>query len=87
LSADKKGQLFKKLLKHPKIKEVRGEGLLLAVQFSTEEETKNVIARCVDNGVITDWFLFNSSAMRIAPPLIISDKEIRHACSVILDSL
>lgn len=79
-----KGQLFKKLLKHPKIKEVRGEGLLLAVQFSSEEENKKIISRCIGNGVLTDWFLFNPSAMRIAPPLIIAEKEIRNACAVIL---
>jgi len=80
----KKGELFKNLLVHPKIKEVRGEGLLLAVQFSREEENKEIISRCVENGVITDWFLFNPSAMRIAPPLIISETEIRKSCDVIL---
>jgi len=80
----KKGELFKKLLVHHKIKEVRGEGLLLAVQFESDEENKAIISRCVEMGVITDWFLFNSSAMRIAPPLIITEKEIRKACDVIL---
>lgn len=80
----KKGELFKKLLVHPKIKAVRGEGLLFAVQFETEEENKKIIAKCVEQGVITDWFLFNSSSMRIAPPLTISEREIRKACEVIL---
>ena len=79
-----KGKLFKKLLKHPRIKEVRGEGLLLAVQFESEEENKKIISKCIENGVITDWFLFNPSAMRIAPPLIITEKEIRKACEVIV---
>lgn len=83
----KKGMLFKKLLVHPKIKEVRGEGLLLSVQFESEIENKKIISRCVENGVITDWFLFNSSAMRIAPPLIISEKEIRKSCEVILEAI
>ncbi len=82
-----KGLLFKKLLKHPKIKEVRGEGLLIAVQFSDEEENKKIISRCVEAGVITDWFLFNSSAMRIAPPLTISNKEIETACKLILECI
>jgi len=86
-SRKKKGELFKKLLVHPRIKEVRGEGLLLAVQFGSEEENKEIIARCMDNGVITDWFLFNSSAMRIAPPLTISESEIRKACGIILKCL
>lgn len=82
-----KGLLFKKLLVHPKIQELRGEGLLLAVQFRSEEENKRIIARCVERGVITDWFLFNPSAMRIAPPLTITEKEIRKACEVILRSI
>jgi acetylornithine/N-succinyldiaminopimelate aminotransferase len=80
----RKGMLFKKLLVHPKIKEIRGEGLLLAVQFENEPLNREIIAKCVENGVITDWFLFNSSAMRIAPPLTISEKEIEYACKVIL---
>jgi acetylornithine/succinyldiaminopimelate/putrescine aminotransferase len=79
-----KGELLKRLLVHPRIKEVRGEGLLLAVQFSGAEQTLKIISRCAENGVITDWFLFNPSAMRIAPPLIITEKEIRKACEVIL---
>ncbi|MBI4947690.1 MAG: aspartate aminotransferase family protein [Bacteroidetes bacterium] len=82
-----KGELFKKLLKHPRIKEVRGKGLLLAVQFSSEEENKKIISRCIQNGVVVDWFLFRSDAMRIAPPLTISEKEIKKACEVILKSI
>ncbi len=83
----KKSELFKKLLVHPRIKEVRGEGLLLAVQFETEDENKKVISGCVEKGVITDWFLFNSSAMRIAPPLVILESEIRNACKIILQCI
>jgi acetylornithine/succinyldiaminopimelate/putrescine aminotransferase len=87
LFVSKKGELFKKLLVHPRIKEVRGEGLLLAVQFSSEEENKKIISRCIENGVVVDWFLFRSDAMRIAPPLIISEKEIKKACEIILKSI
>ncbi|MFI5164015.1 MAG: aspartate aminotransferase family protein [Bacteroidia bacterium] len=87
LKVESKGELFKKLLKHPKIKEVRGEGLLLAVQFSNEEENKKIISRCIENGVVVDWFLFRADAMRIAPPLTISEKEIRKACEIILKSI
>jgi acetylornithine/succinyldiaminopimelate/putrescine aminotransferase len=79
-----KGKLFKKLLKHPRIKEVRGEGLLLAVQFSSEEENKKIIYRCIENGVVVDWFLFRPDAMRIAPPLTITEREIYKACEVLL---
>jgi len=79
-----KGELFKKLLVHPQIKEVRGMGLLLAVQFENEEENKKIISKCIEKGVITDWFLFNPSAMRIAPPLIISKKGIENSIEIIL---
>jgi len=87
LNVKKKGELFKKLLVHPRIKEVRGEGLLLAVQFASEEENKKIISRCIESGVVVDWFLFRSDAMRIAPPLVITEKEIKWACKVILNSI
>ena len=86
-SIQKKSNLFKKLLRHTKIKEVRGEGLLLAVQFDGERLNKEIISYCIGKGLITDWFLFNASAMRVAPPLTISEKEIKTACEIILDGL
>jgi acetylornithine/succinyldiaminopimelate/putrescine aminotransferase len=82
-----KEKLFKKHLQHPRIKEVRGEGLLLAVQFSHEEENKKIISKCIENGVITDWFLYCPDAMRIAPPLVIPEREIHRACQIILKSI
>lgn len=82
-----KSLIFRKLLRHRKIREIRGVGLLLAVQFFSEEENKKIIARCIDNGVITDWFLFRPDAMRIAPPLTISEDEIKKACQIILKSI
>ena len=87
LNVKKKGELFKKLLVHPRIKEVRGEGLLLAVQFASEEENKKIISRCIENAVVVDWFLFRPDAMRIAPPLVITEKEIISACKIILKSI
>lgn len=80
-------KLFKKLLHHPKIKEIRGIGLLLAVQLENAEQNFAAIEKCIKNGVITDWFLFNDSSMRIAPPLTITTKEIEIACAVILEAL
>ena len=79
--------LFRKLLVHNKIKQVRGKGLLIAVQFENEQLNKKIISRCIENGVIVDWFLFNTSSMRIAPPLIISEKEIKKSCEIILKSM
>ena len=78
---------FRQKLKHPAIKEIRGKGLLLAIQFESFDLNKKIIDRCIENGVITDWFLHCSSAMRIAPPLIITPAEINEACDVILESI
>lgn len=82
-----KEQLFRKLLVHPKIKEVRSFGLLLAVEFDSFETNKAIIDRCIENGVLTDWFLFNDKSLRIAPPLIITEQEIEMACKVILEAI
>lgn len=83
----KKEQLFRSLLQHPKIIEVRSDGLLMAVELNSFDYLQRVIKYCLNKGIITDWFLFNSKAMRIAPPLIISEEEIREACRVILEAL
>ncbi|MGZ3874548.1 MAG: aspartate aminotransferase family protein [Mucilaginibacter sp.] len=82
-----KGALFRKLLVHPAIKEVRGKGLMLAVEFDNFELNKKIIDRCIENGVITDWFLHCSNSMRIAPPLIITHREIEKACGIILEAI
>ncbi|HXB12354.1 MAG TPA: aspartate aminotransferase family protein [Bacteroidia bacterium] len=82
-----KEKLFRTLLKHKKIKEIRGKGLMLALQFENEAICKKVIELCLKNGIIVDWFLFCSSAMRIVPPLIITKAEIKQACSKILFSI
>jgi acetylornithine/succinyldiaminopimelate/putrescine aminotransferase len=75
-----KSALFKKELSHPLISEVRGEGLLLAVQLTDPEYVHFVIAHAPDYGLILDYFLFCNNAFRIAPPLIISGDEISQAC-------
>lgn len=82
-----KSELFKKLLVHPKIKEVRGNGLMLAVEFESFEILKPIIDRAIEKGVITDWFLYCDNSMRIAPPLVITEEQIRFACEVILSCI
>ena len=79
-----KSQIFKDLLVHEKIKEVRNQGLIMAVEFENFDTLKPIIDRAIEKGVITDWFLFCDNSMRIAPPLIITEEEIIKACSVIL---
>jgi len=80
-----KETLFKSLLVHPKIKSINAFGLWLAVVFDSFETNKKIIDACIENGVLTDWFLFAPDCLRISPPLTISDEEIRKACEVILE--
>jgi len=77
---NEKSSVFKKELIHPLISEVRGEGLLLAVQLVDPKYIHFVIAHAPDFGLILDYFLFCNNAFRIAPPLTISEAEIIKAC-------
>jgi acetylornithine/succinyldiaminopimelate/putrescine aminotransferase len=86
-SVHEKELLFRSLLIHPLIRSINGKGLLLAVEFENYEQNKIIIDKCIKNGCLTDWFLFNSHSMRIAPPLTISHEEIRTSCNIILSSL
>ena len=80
-----KAELFEERLKHPLIKEFRSAGLLMAIELESWDVNKRIIDACIARGVFTDWFLFASNCMRIAPPLIISTAEINKACDVILE--
>jgi acetylornithine/succinyldiaminopimelate/putrescine aminotransferase len=82
-----KEKRFRNKLIHPKIIEIRGIGLLLALQFDSFANNKKIIDCCIKNGVVSDWFLFCDNAMRLAPPLIIKDDEIDEACAIILKSI
>jgi acetylornithine/succinyldiaminopimelate/putrescine aminotransferase len=78
---------FLNKINHPKIKSKRAFGLMIAIEFDSFETNKKIIDTCINNGVITDWFLFNDKSLRIAPPLIISDNEIETACEIINKSI
>lgn len=82
-----KEKLFRELLIHPAIKSVNGKGLMLALELESFSFNKQVIDECIANGLITDWFLFATNCMRIAPPLIITKAEIEKSCSIILNAL
>lgn len=82
-----KAALIRSRLVHPAIREIRNQGLMMAVQFEDFARLKPAIDRGIANGAITDWFLFCDSAMRIAPPLTITEEELKKACEVILASL
>ncbi len=74
-------------LKHPLIKEIRIHGALGAIDFYNEVLNMRVIKSCIEKGIICDWFLFCPTAMRIAPPLIITDSELIEALNTIIEVL
>lgn len=80
-----KEALFRKWLVHKKIKELRSFGLMIAIEFDSFETNKKIIDRCIEKGVLTDWFLFSPQSMRLAPPLIITEEQITEACKKIIE--
>lgn len=83
-SAEEKGKLFEsQLAKLPRVKEFRRKGLIMALDFEDREINFKVIHKCMERGILSDWFLFCDTAMRIAPPLIITKEEIKEACKTI----
>jgi acetylornithine/succinyldiaminopimelate/putrescine aminotransferase len=85
--AERKENIIRSELKHARINEIRGKGLLLAVVFDSFETNKKIIDKGIEFGVITDWFLFCDYAMRIAPPLNISDEELIESCRKIVKAI
>ena len=82
-----KEKLFRKLLKHPLITEIRGKGLMLAPMFESAEIADHLVLTAAREGLILFWLLFEPRAVRISPPLTISVKEIEAGCDKILDTL
>lgn len=86
-SVDEKADQFLSLLQHAKIKEVRNKGLMMAVEFESFEFLDQIIHQLLDDGILSDWFLFCDNSMRIAPPLTITSEEIKMACNKILQAI
>ena len=84
---NEKENLFRELLVHPAIKNISGKGLMLSVELDNFELNKKIIDACIEDGLITDWFLFAPNCMRIAPPLIINNSQILSACELIIKNL
>jgi acetylornithine/N-succinyldiaminopimelate aminotransferase len=82
-----KAMLFKNLLVHSSILSVHSFGLWMAVEFDSFETCKKIIDRCIENGLLTDWFLFASNSLRISPPLTISETQIKKAAAIILEAI
>lgn len=86
--ADAKGALFEELLKgHPAIREIRRCGLMLGVEIGDEATVQRLIADFVDKGLLPDTFLWRETAFRIAPPLIITEEQIRQTAQTIRECL
>ncbi len=84
---EKKEKLFRELLVHPKIKNINGKGLMLAVNLGSPEYTLDVAKRCMEKGLIVFWQLYRNEFLRISPPLTLSDEEIKIGCEIILEVL
>ncbi|MBD1420216.1 aspartate aminotransferase family protein [Sphingobacterium chuzhouense] len=82
-TVETKVALFRKELNHPKIKEIRGIGLMMCLQLETFEQVYQVSSFCAEHGVMIDWYLHCETALRVAPPLTISEAEIKRACEII----
>ncbi|WP_333819395.1 aspartate aminotransferase family protein [Ohtaekwangia sp.] len=79
-----KGKLFERLLKHPQIKEVRRIGLMFAIDFDSAERVNKIVEQAKQRGIITYWFLSHPYSFRIAPPLTITEEQIKESCASIL---
>jgi acetylornithine/succinyldiaminopimelate/putrescine aminotransferase len=79
--------LFIENIQHPFIRKISSCGLLMALHFDSYKNNKKIIDLCIESGVFTDWFLFAPHALRIAPPLIISEEEIIEASQIIVEAV
>lgn len=83
----RKEALMVELIQHKAIVKKRSCGLWMAIEFDSFATTHAVIKKCIEKGLISDWFLFNDKSMRIAPPLIITESELTEMCRVVLESI
>ena len=85
--AEKKAEVYLEQLNHPKIKEIRHLGLMMALEFDSFDRVSKIIQKSVELGLITDWFLYCEHAIRIAPPLIITKDQIIESCDILLKAI
>lgn len=83
----KKEEIFKKNLKHPMIKRIHGKGLMLAPIFDRPDIPNYLVPRCIEKGLLLFWLLWEKNAIRISPPLNISEEEIVLGCQIIKETL
>lgn len=80
---EEKGQLIEELITHSSIKEIRRKGLMFAIEFDSPERVQGIVEACIAGGVITFWFLSCPESFRLAPPLNISETDLRKGCEII----
>jgi len=86
--SSEKGKLFVELLKnHPTVKSIRQIGLMLAIELKQEYAVNHLVKILQKNKLIVDQFLFNTSSFRIAPPLTITEEEIREVSKKVIECL
>lgn len=87
-NVERKGKLFEERVSlHPKVREIRRSGLLLAVELGSSDYLYKLMEIFKEEGIMSDWFLYCDTAFRISPPLTISDSEIEECCAIIARSL
>ncbi len=84
---NQKESLFRKYLKHELIDEVRGKGLMLAIILKENKITSKLVSKSLEKGLVLFYLLFETKAVRITPPLTISNNEIKEGCKIILQTL
>ncbi|MCB0766826.1 MAG: aspartate aminotransferase family protein, partial [Flavobacteriales bacterium] len=82
-NATRMGERFKRSLDHPRIKEVRGQGLMIAVELGDADLVQQVVKDLLEHEVLGFWFLSCPTAFRIAPPLTVSADLVDHAVASI----
>lgn len=86
--ADEKGMMYESaLLSHPAVKEIRRAGLLVAVDLGREDKAANILQLLLEEGAVSDYFLYHPTSFRIAPPLCISEKEVELSIDVVRRAL
>ena len=82
-----KEALLRKHLNHPLIKEIRGKGLMLALMVDSPDIANRLVLQAKEDGLILFWLLYEPKAVRITPPLTISNEELIKGCSIIINIL
>lgn len=86
-AVEAKAALFRSELAIPQIREIRGLGLMMCLQLDNFDQVYQVSNYCASKGLIIDWYLHCETALRIAPPLTITEDEIREACKIIREAI